>query len=70
MTVKDGFKFAIGYTIGRGMFNVLADLCDEKSQIRKELRRCVAACKADAKPAKPANYASVIVNSHLDTADN
>lgn len=69
MTVKDGFKFGIGYTLGRGMFNVLADLCDRKSRIRRQFKRCVAAFKAAERPAKPANYASVTINDHLDTAD-
>lgn len=68
MKVKDGFKFGIGFTLGRGVFSILADLCSKKSEIRKELKRCIAICKADDKPAKPANYASVTINNHLDNA--
>lgn len=56
MTVKDGFKFGIGYTLGRGIFNVLADLCSDKSRIRKQFKRCIAAVKDAEKPAKPVVY--------------
>lgn len=56
MTVKDGFKFGIGFTLGTSTVKIVCDMLDKKSSLRKQWDRCVAAVKADKKPEKPVVY--------------
>lgn len=45
MKVKDGFKFGIGYCIARGMLEVISDLTNKNSKIRKNVDRLVQTIK-------------------------
>lgn len=41
MTVKDGFKFGIGFAIGMGLLRLPSEYLDKKSRLRKECDRLV-----------------------------
>lgn len=45
MTVKDGFKLGVGFTLAKGILYTTGELLDKKSRIRKEVKRCITSIK-------------------------
>lgn len=65
MTVKDGFKLGIGYTLCRVTFGIICDMLDKKSSIRKSFDRCVAACTNPKTENEPTDTSTATVNNKI-----
>lgn len=59
MTVKDGFKLGVGFTLAKGILYTTGELLDKKSRIRKEVKRCITSIKGQPIKEEPAVHRPV-----------